>query len=206
TCTSSVSAGTTAGTGNATGSCLTTTLNAGDPYTVKIKLIVNGYYVADVESGSITVATPGTGFTTGGGWLNEPNLGSRSNFGFNAKRQKNGSVQGNSVYIYRKTVTAGSIVNPSGGYLPAGDYNWQIKSNSWQGGGLSLSATCDTTVIPFANCVATFSGKANITAMNRTTGLAYSLGGNYNYRVDVTDLGEPGSKAATTPDTYGIKV
>jgi hypothetical protein len=30
--------------------------------------------------------------------------------------------------------------------------------------------------------------------------------GNYTYRVDVTDFGEPGSKPATTPDTYGIKV
>ena len=53
---------------------------------------------------------------------------------------------------------------------------------------------------------ATFSGKANITAINRATGATYSLGGNYNYRVDVTDNGEPGSKAAPTPDTYAIKV
>jgi hypothetical protein len=162
--------------------------------------------VADIESAAVTVALPGTGFTTGGGWLNEPNLGSRSNFGFNAKRLKNGSVQGNSVYIYRKTVAANSIVNPAGGYLPAGQYNWQVKSNSWQGGGLSLNTTCDTNVVPFTNCTATFAGKANITAINRVTGATFSLGGNYNYRVDVTDLGEPGSKAAITPDTYGIKV
>lgn len=60
--------------------------------------------------------------------------------------------------------------------------------------------------MPFTNCTATFSGKANITAISRTTGVAYSLGGNYNYRVDVRDNGEPGSKPAATPDTYGIKV
>ena len=169
-------------------------------------MLINGYYVAEVESASITVALPGTGFTTGGGWLNEPNLATRSNFGFNAKRLKNGNVQGNSVYIYRKTVAANSIANPLGGFLPAGGYNWQIKSNSWAGGGLSLNTSCNTAVTPFTNCLATFSGKANITAINRTTGATYSLGGNYNYRVDVTDFGEPGSKAATIPDTYGVKV
>jgi hypothetical protein len=55
-------------------------------------------------------------------------------------------------------------------------------------------------------CTSTFTGKANITAVSRTTGLAYSLGGNELFQVDVTDNGEPGSSSSTTPDTYAIKV
>jgi hypothetical protein len=204
TCTVNVVAGTSAGTGSASGCSYS--LPNGDPYTVKVELFVNGYYVAAIEEATVTVSLPGTGFTTGGGWLSEPNLASRSNFGFNVKRQKNGSTQGNSLYMYRKTIGANLIANPAGGYLPAGDYNWQIKSNSWQGGGLSLNAGCNTATTPFTNCTATFSGKANITAISRATGATYSLGGNYNYRVDVTDNGEPGSKASPTPDTYAVKV
>jgi hypothetical protein len=50
-----------------------------------------------------------------------------------------------------------------------------------------------------------FTGKANITAIDRLTGLAYSLGGNYQYQVDITDKGEPGS-GVTNPDTYAIRV
>jgi len=205
-CTQSVVAGANAGTGNTAATPCAFSLSAGDPYTIKIELLQNGYYVAGDEDAAVTVSLPGTGFTTGGGWLNEPNLGTRSNFGFNVKRQKNGSVQGNSLYIYRKTVAANTVPLSNGGYLPAGDYNWQIKSNSWSGGGMSLNAGCNTTTNPFTNCIGTFSGKANIQAMSRTTGAVYSLGGNYNYRVDVTDNGEPGSKAAAIADTYGIKV
>ncbi|MFL5914456.1 MAG: S8 family serine peptidase [Gaiellaceae bacterium] len=206
TCQKPVAAGSTAGTGNTVATPCAFSLSAGDPYMIKIELLVNGYYVAAEEAAAVTVSLPGTGFTTGGGWINEPNLGTRSNFGFNAKRQKNGSVQGNSLYIYRKTVAANTVPLSTGGYLPAGDYNWQIKSNSWSGGGMSLNAGCNTSTNPFTNCTGTFSGKANIQAMSRTTGAAYSLGGNYNYRVDVTDNGEPGSKAAAVADTYGIKV
>jgi hypothetical protein len=194
------------GTGTGSAACQVT-LAAGDPYTVTIALAANGYYVADSEEAAVTVALPGTGFTTGGGWINEPNLGTKSNFGFNAKRLKNGSIQGNSLYIYRTRVTAGTVGTATPGvFLPAGDYNFQMKSNSWQGGGLSLSTSCNTTTSPFSGCTATFSGKANLTAIDRLSGVAYSLGGGYSYRVDVTDFGEPGSKASPTPDTYGLKV
>src|SRR5205823_6309046 len=97
--------------------------------------------IADVEDAAVTVSLPGTGFTTGGGWLYEPNLpGTRANFGFTAKMLKNGNIQGNSLYIYRKTVAPSSVALSVGGFLPAGDYNWMIKSNSWSGGGLSLNA------------------------------------------------------------------
>ena len=42
--------------------------------------------------------------------------------------------------------------------------------------------------------------------MNRMTGIAYSLGGNYNFQVDVTDYGEPGSSPGAGPDKYAIRV
>jgi hypothetical protein len=97
-------------------------------------------------------------------------------------------------------VAAQSIANPLGGYLPAGQYNWIIKSNSMTG----LSQRCTTTLPKI--CDATFTGKSNVTAVNRTTGVAYSLGGNRQFQVDVTDLGEPGASSSTTPDTYAIRV
>ena len=132
--------------------------------------------------------------------INEPNLGSRSNLGFTVKYLKNGSVQGNSLYIYRKTVGTSEVVNPAGGYLPAGAYNWIVKSNVMD----QLTQSCTLTTPKI--CSATFTGKSNITAVNRVTGVAYSLGGNRQFQVDVTDKGEPGSSSATTPDTYAIRV
>jgi hypothetical protein len=166
-----------------------------DNYTVKVELVANGYYVAPVEDQAVTVVNPGTGFTTGGGWLIEPTLGSRSNFGFTVKYLKNGNIQGNSLYIYRMTLAAGNTYG-----LPGGDYNWIIKSNAMS----ALSQKCTTTA-PIV-CTATFSGKNNITAVNRATGVATSLGGNYQFQVDVTDNSEPGSSPGAGPDTYAIKV
>jgi hypothetical protein len=185
-------------TGVANGGC-PVTLGV-DNYTVKVELLGNGYYVAQVEDVAVTVAYPGTGFTTGGGWLTEPTLKTRSNFGFTVKYLKNGSVQGNSLYIYRKTLAANQVANPAGGYLPAGDYNWIIKSNAMD----QLNQACTTTTPKI--CSATFTGKSNVTAVNRLTGVAYSLGGNRQFQVDVKDNGEPGASSSTTPDTYAIKV
>ena len=108
--------------GAASASCQASNFGA-DNYIVKVELQVNGYYVAPVEDVAVTVTLGGTGFTSGGGWLNEPALGSRSTFGFTVKYLKNGNIQGNSLYIYRRTIAANSFPLPSGGYLPAGAYN-----------------------------------------------------------------------------------
>jgi hypothetical protein len=97
-------------------------------------------------------------------------------------------------------VAANSVANPSGGYLPAGEYNWIIKSNAMS----ALTQTCSTTTPKI--CTATFTGKANITAVNRDTGAAFSLGGNYQFQVDVTDNGEPGASNTPAPDTYAIRI
>jgi hypothetical protein len=187
-------------TGTGMGSAACSLSLTADNYVIKVELVVNGYYFAPVEDQAVTVVTPGTGFTTGGGWLTETNLGSRSNFGFTVKYLKNGNVQGNSLYIYRKTVAANSVANPAGGFLPAGQYNWIIKSNAMGG----LTQTCGSTTPKV--CTASFEGKNNITAVNRATGVVYSLGGNYNFHVDVTDNSEPGSSPGAGPDTYTIRV
>jgi PKD repeat protein len=173
-----------------------------DNYIVNVELLSNGYYVAPVESQAVTVVQPGTGMTNGGGWLNEPQLGTRSNFGFTVKYLRSGTIQGNSLYIYRKTVAANTIALPAvpGTYLPAGEYNWIIKSNAMTG----LTQTCTTTAPTV--CTATFTGKNTITAVNRSTGIAYNLGGNYQFQVDLTDNGEPGSSTSPTPDTYALRV
>jgi hypothetical protein len=68
----------------------------------------------------------------------------------------------------------------------------------------TLTQTCTTTTPTVCN--ASFEGKNNITAVNRATGVAYSLGGNYNFHVDVTDNSEPGSSPGAGPDTYTIRV
>jgi hypothetical protein len=196
TCTGNVAA-TVAGSGSA---ACSVSLSE-DNYTVKMELVSNPYYTAPVEDQAITVVVPGTGMTTGGGWLNEPVLGSKSNFGFTVKYLKNGNIQGNSLYIYRKTVAANSVANPGGGFLPAGEYNWIIKSNAMVG----MTQNCTGTA-PNVTCTATFTGKNNISAVNRTTGVAYSLGGNYNFQVDVNDISEPGSSPGAGPDTYAVRV
>jgi hypothetical protein len=194
-CTASVT-----GTGSGAGAATCTVSLGEDNYIVKIRLVTNGYYAAPVEDAATTVVTPGTGRTTGGGWLTEPTLKTRSNFGFTVKYLKNGNIQGNSLYIYRQTVAANSVANPSGGYLPAGEYNWIVKSNAMG----ALTQKCSTTTPKV--CTATFTGKANIKAVNRGTGSLFSVGGNYQFQVDVTDNGEPGSSNTPTPDTYAIRV
>ena len=95
TCTSKVSVpGTYTGTGTAGCSVV---LGEGN-YTVTMALQTpNGYYTGSFETAAVTVVLSGTGFTTGGGWLREPTLQTRSNLGFPVKFLKNGGVQGNSL-------------------------------------------------------------------------------------------------------------
>jgi hypothetical protein len=60
-------------------------------------------------------------------------------------------------------------------------------------------------------CKATFTGKSNVRAVDRITGVSYTLGsdviGNQQYfQVDVTDNGEPGASSSPNPDQYAIRV
>jgi hypothetical protein len=204
TCTVTITA-TTAG--NGTAGCTTGQLPA-DNYIVKIlmsdKTSGIGYYTAPCITAATTITIAGTGFTTGGGWLNDASTGDRSNFGFTVKYLKNANIQGNSLYIYRRSnvnlAAEYPSMNLSPAPLPSDSYNWIIKSNAMVG----LTQSCGTTT-PIV-CTAQFTGKSTITAVSRTTGVAYSLGGNNQFQVDVTDNGEPGSSPGAGPDKYAIRV
>ncbi len=183
--------------GKGYGSC-TVDLPASDPYQVKISLVTNPYHAAQFETMIVLVNDPGTGMTAGGGWLIDPNSGSRANFGFTAKFLKKGKVQGNSLFVYRVTTDLSTIVPDA----PAGEraYDWIIKSNAMQG--LNIY-DCDKTTT--SGCKATITGKTTVQAVDRLTGVLYSIGGNYQFQVDVTDNQEPGS-SGTGPDQYAIRI
>jgi len=187
--------------GAGSGTAAATVLLPPDNYVIAVVLLGKAYYTAPIESVALTVVEPGTGFTTGGGWLAEPNLHTRSNFGFTVKYLKNGNLQGKSLYIYRVRTDLSLLKSPPAG-APAGEreYNWIVRSNAMTG----LAQQCGPTTPSI--CKATFSGKNNITAVDRLTSIPYDLGGNYQFKVDVTDNGEPGSRAAVQPDSYAIRV
>jgi hypothetical protein len=171
-----------------------------DNYEIEISLVTNDYYKADVESVVVTVTDPGTGFTTGGGWIMEPNLGKHANFGFTVKFLKNGNIQGNSLYIFRATADIGNG-------LGVREYNFIVKSNAMTGLKIYLLSN-KLLACPIgakSGCGATFTGKATIKAVDRATGVTYNTGGNYLFQVDVSDLAEPGSTPGVGPDTYAIR-
>jgi len=183
----------TAGIGS--GGCTLSGMTVGESYEVLVTLEPNVYYVATNDMVIATTSTPGTGFVSGGGWISTQ--GTRSNLGFTVKNTKRGP-QGSSLYIYRKTLSEDTLVN--GVLVPAGSYNWIIKSNAMT----QMTMGCATGTPKI--CTSSFTGKSNVKAVNRLTGVAYSLGGNQAFQIDVTDKGEPGASASTTPDTYALKV
>jgi hypothetical protein len=183
----------------ATPGTVTGSMNASlpaDNYTVTITLLdtptyPNPNYQAEVETATLTISDPGA--TTGGGWLIDPNNPQyRSNFSFSVRNQKNGNGQGNNLFIYRTKANLSAFGAPAG----LRDYNFVVKGNVLSS--LQLSTTTNPKT-------AKFTGKATLTAVDRLTGIAYSLGGNYQYQVDVTDRGEPGS-GVINPDSYAIRV
>jgi len=173
--------------------CLTYTMSSGGVATCNLNLGIDNWTVvasiagnqffsaADSDPVVITVYQPATDkFATGGGWVTDPSgsaANQHGNFGFTVRFNKNGSPTGQSVYVYRG----------------ADGYNYVIKSNSWNGGGITF---------PASNTVS-FSAKANVTVIDRSTGLAVPGlgGGNYTFKVDSTDNGAPGST-----DKYAITV
>jgi len=168
-----------------------------DNYAVKLELQTNSYFVAPIEETAVTVVLSGTGMVTGGGWLIDPNNtnnpgGYRSNFGFTAKSQKNGNVQGSSLFVYRTRADLSAYGGPAG----LRDYNFIVKSSSIT----SLQVT-NTTVPQYGS----FAGKCSITAVDRQSGATMGKGSGYLFQVDITDKGEPGSGVAN-PDTYAIRV
>ncbi|GLC23682.1 MBG domain-containing protein [Roseisolibacter agri] len=195
------------GSGAGTASCSVSGLKE-DQYIVQAELLSNAFYRAAVPNAALTAVDPGTGFTTGGGSINDPNTGARSNFGFTARFLKNGGVQGNSLFIYRKSADLGGgratgTVNGATVSAPSGtrDYNFIIKSNQMS----ALTQRCSTTT-GTEPCWATFTGGSNVKAVDRLTGIEYTLSAGYignqqQFQIDLVDNGEPGST-----DRFAIKV
>jgi hypothetical protein len=189
------------GTGLAT--CSFSGLGANN-YIVQASLVTNNYYTAEAIDAPVTVADPGTGFITGGGWVVLPG-GDKGNFGFTAKFLKNGNLQGNSLFIYRTTANLGpSGLNVAGAPDGTRPYNYIIKANALTG----LQTCGVANRIP---CQAQLSGKSNITAVDRLTGVGYAIDasviGNQQYfEMDVIDNGEPGSSPTPPVDIYALRV
>jgi alpha-tubulin suppressor-like RCC1 family protein len=135
----------------------------------------NPYFSAhDSDPAVLTVYQPVAGASaTGGGWVIDPGTGAipvavssannHGNFGFSV-RYKTGTTtpQGQFVYVFRGS----------------DGYDYVIKSNSWAGGGFTLTGTSQ----------ASFAGKCNVSVIDPMTGTAVSGlgGGNLSYRVYVT--------------------
>jgi len=151
-----------------------------DNWTVILQLpATDGYFSGPAADPIVlTVYQPTTGiFATGGGWVADPGYQNKpvaispqnnhGNFGFNV-RYKSGTTtpQGQAVYVFRG----------------ADGFDYVVKSNSWQGGGAAFSPT-----------TASFSGKANVTVIDPSTGLQVAGlgGGNFTFRIDVTSGDSP---------------
>ena len=151
-----------------------------------VGIIVDGYYTRNSSDDDqiVTVSVATTGFITGGGYLVMSSsagqypgaTGSKNNFGFNVKYNKQGTnLQGN----------INAIVRNNG-------HVYQIKGNSMTS--LSSTITSSTTG------AATFNGKASIQDITNPLNII-SIDGNATLQVTMTDNGEPGSS-----DTIAITV
>ncbi len=162
-----------------------------DNWTVALQLPATDAYFSGPAADAVvlTVYQPTTGiFATGGGWVADPSYQNKpvaispqnnhGNFGFNV-RYKSGTTtpQGQAVYVFRG----------------ADGFDYVVKSNSWQGGGAAFSPT-----------TASFSGKANVTVIDPSTGLQVAGlgGGNFTFRIDVTS-GESPTFAISVYDPTG---
>jgi hypothetical protein len=141
----------------------------------------NQYWTEDeIEMSSVTVA-PGSNDkrVTGGGWIpDSQSVNGKGNFGFTVNFQKSGSPKGNSLYLFRGT----------------DGYNYRVKSNSWQGGGLTFFDD---------GWKARFSGKCVVQKIDRNTGLVVESWGNYRFTVDIWD-GD--LKSPRTFDRYAMTI
>jgi hypothetical protein len=148
-------------------------IGSADSTSFTVGIIVTNFYTRNSsdENSVVTVSKPlGTNFITGGGYLVLSNssglyaggVGTKNNFGFNVKYNKNGTnLQGNINAIVR-----------NGGRV------YQIKGNAMTS--LSVSAN-----------KATYNGKANITDITDPLN-PIAIDGNGSLQVKLTDMGEPG--------------
>lgn len=164
------------------GKAFTTASLPVDVWTVYVKIDTgNGYWTASpVGMGVITVDY---GSTTkrvaGGGWIaDSQSANGKGNFGFTVNYQKTGTPKGNSVYLFRGI----------------DGFNYLVKSNSWQGGGLSFFQDPSK---------ASFSGKCVVQKIDPATGQIVQSWGNYRFIVDIVDGDVLNPRAA---DRYAITI
>ena len=176
---------------DANGNAATTALvpTSDDPYTVEVRIDslnrfwTSGAGVTDIGSLQVIVGS-GTGRTAGGGWIPDAAnaINGKSNFGFTVQNSKTG-IRGNSLFIYRLKEGSSEV-------------QYIVKSNSWQGGGLTFNVNTDS-------AKATFTGKATVQRyVNGVLDTTFS-GGNHTFTVDVFD-GD--LKTPKVRDTYAITV
>lgn len=145
-------------------------ITTGD-WTVRVRFDPgNGYFTGpNSDPVVVTVYQPSLqSFVTGGGWVHDfTDENDHANFGFSARYKKTGEPTGHLTYVLRGS----------------DGYDYLVKSNSWQDGGLAIGTD-----------KASFAGKASVTVVDASTGLLVDGlgGGNYSYRVDVSDGAEDG--------------
>jgi hypothetical protein len=167
----------------------TASIGNADSMSFTVGVIVEGFYTRNNSDDNtiVAVSKPIAGVISGGGYLlltnsgglNAGDAGTKNNFGFNIKNERNGP-KGNINVIVRRMEADGIL------------HVYQIKGNAMT----SLSSKAATANAPGT---ATFNGKANIqditgliTASN-PTGAAIPVDGNATLQVVMTDKGEPGS-------------
>ncbi|GAA4409267.1 hypothetical protein GCM10023187_32300 [Nibrella viscosa] len=153
--------------------------------TYTIGIIVGGYYTRNSPEDNVVVnvATPQNDFISGGGFINlsrsagqkAGDAGTRNNFGFNVKYNKNATnLQGNVNVITRRMEPDGML------------HVYQIKGNT-----MTSLSTLPTT----AGGKAAYNGKASIQDITNPLAVV-AVDGNATLQVTMTDNGEPGSSDA----------
>jgi len=142
----------------------TTRSISADVWTVRVKIDPSNEYwqQSEVAFQVLTVTTSTSSSITGGGWITDgQSANGKGNFGFTVSYSKNGGTKGNFVYVYRGT----------------DGYDYIVKSNSWQGGGLAFTGTN----------TASFTGKCVIQKVNRVSGAIETSWGNSKFAVNIFD-------------------
>jgi hypothetical protein len=179
-----------------TASCTRTfDIGSADSKPFTIGIVVNRYYTRNdsADNGVLEIAKPTGDFITGGGYIvaqsssgqYAADAGSRTNYGFNVKYNKNKTnLQGHLNVIFRK-----------------GGKTYQIKTTATDSLGITYKTATGTCAGPVTSTCwgfADFRSKANLTDV--TNPLApISMGGGLTAQVTMTDKGEPGSA-----DSIGI--
>jgi len=166
---------------NSAGDALTTKTVKAGVYSVKVTISSGNQYWIESQFGygPLTVDL-GTNDqrVTGGGWISDSlSANGKDNFGFTVYYNKNGAPKGNFLFMFRGT----------------DGYNYQVKSNSWAKGGLSFTSTN----------TAYFTAKCTIQRIDRITGIAESLGGDYTLVVNIKDGDLMNPK---TLDTFAVTI